>query len=69
MIILHEATLVGGIGAEISAYINENLFEYLDAPVSRICALDTPVPFSDNLEKNIFIPINRINDKVQWLLE
>ncbi len=69
VIILHEATLVGGIGAEISAYINEKLFEYLDAPVSRICALDTPVPFSENLEKNIFLPINRINDKVQWLLD
>lgn len=69
VLIIHEATITGGIGAEISAYINENLFEYLDAPACRIGALDTPVPFAQNLEKNIFLPISRIKDKINWVLD
>lgn len=50
VLVLHEDTFTGGVGAEISAWINENLFEYLDAPVSRVASLDTPVPFGKNLE-------------------
>ena len=69
VLIIHEATITGGIGAEISAYINENLFEYLDAPACRIGALDTPVPFAQNLEKDIFLPISRIKDKINWVLD
>ncbi len=59
-LILHEDTLFGGIGGEISAWINENLFEHLDAPVLRVASLDTPIPFSTNLEK-LFLPIERLN--------
>ena len=69
VLIIHEATLTGGIGAEISAYITENLFEFLDAPVCRVCALDTPVPFSKNLENDIFLPINRITEKLNWIMD
>lgn len=52
VLILHEATLFGGIGGEISAWINEHCFEHLDAPVMRCASLDTPVPFAIELEKN-----------------
>src|SRR5690606_32858961 len=51
IIFLHEDCLTGGIGAEICAWISENCFEYLDAPVMREGSLDTPVPFATNLEK------------------
>jgi 2-oxoisovalerate dehydrogenase E1 component len=67
VLILHEDTLTGGIGAEIAAWINENLFEYLDAPVLRCASLDTPVPFAIPLEKN-FLAKNRLKDKLYQLL-
>ncbi len=54
-IVLHEATLTGGIGGEIAARIAEKAFEYLDAPVVRIAAPDTPIPYSPPLEE-AFVP-------------
>ncbi|MEO8210456.1 MAG: dehydrogenase E1 component subunit alpha/beta [bacterium] len=54
VMILHEDTLTGGIGAEISAHISEHCFKYLDAPVMRSGSLDTPVPFAIPLEENFF---------------
>ncbi len=57
-IILQEDTLFGGIASDISALINENCFEFLDAPVKRVGALETPVPFAKNLEDN-FLPKER----------
>lgn len=62
-LVLHEDTMIGGIGAEISAWISEHLFEHLDAPVARIASLDTPVPFTKTLEEN-FLPIKRLKEKV-----
>jgi len=53
-LVLHEDTMTGGIGAEIAAYITENAFQYLDAPVMRAASLDTPVPFARELEENFF---------------
>jgi 2-oxoisovalerate dehydrogenase E1 component len=67
VIILHEDTLFGGIGGEISAYISENLFPYLDAPIVRCASLDTPVPFSNILE-NQFMASARLEDAVNQLL-
>jgi pyruvate/2-oxoglutarate/acetoin dehydrogenase E1 component len=55
VLVLHEDTRTGGFGAEIAATIAEEAFEQLDAPVKRIAAPDTPVPFSPPLEK-AFIP-------------
>jgi len=55
VLVLHEDTRTGGFGAEIAATIAEEAFEDLDAPVKRITAPDTPVPFSPPLEK-AFIP-------------
>ena len=65
-LILHEDTLTGGFGAEIAATISEEAFESLDAPVRRIAAPDTPVPFSPPLEK-AFIP--QVDDVVAGLKE
>ncbi|MCF8258203.1 MAG: dehydrogenase E1 component subunit alpha/beta [Flavobacteriales bacterium] len=67
VIILHEDTLVGGIGAELSAFITENAFQYLDAPVMRSASLDTPVPFVPELEWN-FLPKDRFSAQVAELL-
>jgi pyruvate/2-oxoglutarate/acetoin dehydrogenase E1 component len=55
VLVLHEDTRTGGFGGEIAATIAEEAFEDLDAPVMRIAAPDTPVPFSPPLEK-AFIP-------------
>ena len=55
VVVLHEDTQTGGFGGEIAATIAEEAFEDLDAPVKRITAPDTPVPFSPALEK-AFIP-------------
>ena len=68
VLIVHEANLTGGVGAEISAYISEKYFTLLDAPVMRLGSLDTPVPFSENLEKEIYLPINKIEQKIKELI-
>lgn len=57
-LILHEDSLTGGIGGEIAALISEHCFEYLDAPVRRCGALDTPVPFAKTLERQ-YLPEER----------
>jgi 2-oxoisovalerate dehydrogenase E1 component len=67
VIILHEDCLTGGIGGEIAAWIAENCFQYLDAPVMREGSLDTAVPFAPALEQN-FLPKHRFTQKVQQLL-
>ncbi|SDY75548.1 2-oxoisovalerate dehydrogenase E1 component [Rhodonellum ikkaensis] len=67
VIFLQEDCLTGGIGAEIVAWISENCFEFLDAPVMREGSLDTPVPFAPSLEKN-FLPIERFREKLEKLL-
>ena len=54
-IVITEEVKRGGFGGEISAIIGEEFFDYLDAPVIRIGALDTPVPFAPNLEQ-YYIP-------------
>ncbi len=67
VIIVHEDTEQGGIGGEIAAWIGEHCFTYLDAPVMRVCSLDTPIPFNENLEHN-FMAKSRLKDKVTQLI-
>lgn len=55
VIILHEATRTGGMAGELTAVINEEAFEYLDGPVMRVTAIDTPVPYAPPLEE-FFLP-------------
>jgi 2-oxoisovalerate dehydrogenase E1 component len=66
VLLLHEDSLTGGIGAEISAWINEYCFDWLDAPVMRCASLDTPIPFNTELEKN-FMANARLGEYVQKL--
>ncbi|QJX46448.1 dehydrogenase [Hymenobacter taeanensis] len=66
VIILHEDTLVGGLGGEIAAWIAEHCFEHLDAPVQRVASLDTAVPFAPPLEK-VFLPQQRLRQTVEKL--
>jgi 2-oxoisovalerate dehydrogenase E1 component len=64
---LHEDTLTGGLGGEISAWIAENCFEMLDAPIVRCGSLDTPVPFNIELEKK-FMARDRLGQAIDKLL-
>lgn len=67
VLILHEDTLTGGLGGEIAAWIGEHCFELLDAPVMRCASLDTPVPFSLELEEN-FMAKKRLGEMVGRLM-
>ena len=66
VLILHEDTLIGGIGGEIAAWISEHCFELLDAPVMRCASLDTPVPFNLELEQN-FLAKSRLKGIIEKL--
>jgi len=66
-IVLHEDCMIGGFGADISAMISDECFEYLDAPVKRSASLDTPVPFADDLEGE-FLAKRRFETQLRELL-
>jgi 2-oxoisovalerate dehydrogenase E1 component len=66
VLILHEDTLTGGLGGEIAAWIAENCFASLDAPVRRVAALDTAVPFAPQLEAD-FLPQQRLREQLKAL--
>ncbi len=67
VLVLHEDTLTGGIGGEVAAWIAQNCFEFLDAPIIRCASLDTPVPFNIELEKN-FLAKSRLGEMIQKLI-
>jgi 2-oxoisovalerate dehydrogenase E1 component len=67
VLVLHEAPVTGGFGAELAAVIGREAFEWLDAPVARLGALDTPVPFSKALEE-VFSPRGRLLPALRELL-
>jgi 2-oxoisovalerate dehydrogenase E1 component len=66
-LVLHEAPTTGGFGGEIAATISQSAFSWLDAPVGRLGALDTPVPFAKPLEQ-IFSPKGRLLACIRELL-
>lgn len=68
VLLLHEDTLVGGIGGEIAAWISEHCFELLDAPILRCASLDTPIPFNIELEK-AFMAKARLAESIEKLLQ
>lgn len=67
VLVLHEDTLTGGIGAEIASYISEHCFTSLDAPVMRCGSMDTPVPFNVDLEQQ-FLPKERFKQVLSALI-
>ncbi len=67
VLLLHEDTMIGGIGGELAGWIAENCFQSLDAPIVRCASLDTPVPFSIELEQN-FLASARLDAAVQKLM-
>ncbi|MGB2868758.1 MAG: dehydrogenase E1 component subunit alpha/beta [Bacteroidota bacterium] len=67
-LVLHEATLTGGFGGEIAASIQEECFQFLDAPVMRLGSLDMPVPFNRELEQQ-FLAKKRLKEKLVQLIE
>ena len=69
VVVIHEDTLTGGFGAEISARIAEKAFEFLDAPVKRIAAKDTPIPYHPNLEYAILPTRNKNYTELKELLK
>jgi 2-oxoisovalerate dehydrogenase E1 component beta subunit len=67
IIVLHEATLTGGSGGEVVARIAEKAFEYLDGPIVRVAAADTPVPYSPPLEEAFLPQLSDILDATRKL--
>jgi 2-oxoisovalerate dehydrogenase E1 component beta subunit len=67
VLIVHEDRLTGGIGGEVAAIIAEHAFEYLDAPVRRVAALDTHTAFAPSLEQAILPNTNKIVDAIRNL--
>jgi len=67
VLIVHEDSRTGGIGESVAAIIQEEAFEWLDAPVRIIGALDTPVPYSPPLEE-FFLPGEHEIEKAARLL-
>ncbi len=64
-VIVHEACLTGGFGAELTALIQSELFDYLDAPVTRVGAKDVPIPFSPPLEDFVLPSVSDVVDAVK----
>ncbi len=67
VLILHEDSKFGAIGADISALIMENCFQSLDAPVKRVTSMETPIPFASQLE-NQYLPKNKLLTEIRELL-
>ena len=68
LVIAHEACLTGGFGAEVAALAAEKAFDYLDAPVARVAALDTPMPYNEALERQVIPSQQRIAESIREVL-
>ncbi len=67
VLIVHEDSVTGGIGAELAARISDKAFQFLDAPIRRVGALDTPVPFAPPLEEYVLPNTQRIVEALRSL--
>jgi pyruvate dehydrogenase E1 component beta subunit len=65
--VVHQAHKTSGYGAEIAATITERAFDELDGPVTRVCALDTPIPFAPEQERYVLPTASRIVTEVRRL--
>jgi 2-oxoisovalerate dehydrogenase E1 component beta subunit len=67
VLLLHEDTKTGGMAGELAATITENVFEYLDGPIVRVTAPDTPIPYSPPLEEAFLPNVEKVIEKARWL--
>ena len=67
LVVVHEGWKFGGFGGEIAASVTEAAFDWLDAPVARVGALDVPMPFNDRLERTVIPSAERIVAAVKGL--
>jgi 2-oxoisovalerate dehydrogenase E1 component beta subunit len=67
VLLLHEDTRTGGMAGELAVTITENVFEYLDGPIVRVTAPDTPVPYSPPLEEAFLPNAEKVVAKARWL--
>jgi len=68
LVIVEEGCLTGGFGAEVAAFVGKEAFDYLDAPIERVAALDTPVPFAPLLEQTVIPSEERIEQAIRTVL-
>lgn len=68
VLIVHEDTRTGGIAGEITARINEKAFEWLDGPIMRVTAHDTPLPYAPPLEDFVLPQTEDLLKSARWLL-
>ena len=68
LLIVHEAWVRGGFGAEVSAMVVDKAFDYLDAPIARLGAPHTPMPYNDRLELEVIPSQERIVEAIRGLL-
>jgi pyruvate/2-oxoglutarate/acetoin dehydrogenase E1 component len=69
VVIVHEDTRTGGLAGEITARINEQAFEWLDAPIQRVTAHDVPLPYAPTLEDYVLPQTEDIVKAARWLAE
>lgn len=66
-LVVHEDTRTAGFGAEISALISDELFEYLDAPVKRLAMPDIPMPYNVGLMNSVLPDVEKILKTIEEL--
>lgn len=69
LVIAHEAWRTGGFGAEVAALVGEQAFDDLDAPIARVAALDVPMPYNDNLEREVIPSQDKIVEAIRALFQ
>lgn len=67
VLLLHEDTRTGGLAGELAASITESAWEFLDGPIVRVTAPDTPVPYSPPLEEAFLPNCGKVMEKARWL--
>ena len=69
VLLVHEDTRTGGLAGELAATISETVFEYLDGPILRVTAPDTPIPYSPPLEDAFLPNVGKVLAKARELLQ
>jgi 2-oxoisovalerate dehydrogenase E1 component beta subunit len=67
VLLVHEDTRTAGMAGELAISITESVFEYLDGPIVRVTAPDTPIPYSPPLEEAFLPNADKVLEKARWL--